>query len=137
MWHSVVRLAGGALGSEASGGVVLGSEASGSVAFGSEASGSVALGSEASGAWHSVVRLAGVWHSVVRLAGVWHSQGLAPSANSNMRIVSRLMLFISLCAAIWMQPARALEALNTQVAGRGEGRGGGMGAGTICMLCIV
>ena len=78
----------------------------------------------------------GAWHMVVRLVEAWHSQGLAPSDNSNIRMVSKLMLFISLCPAIWMQPARALEELNTQVAGRGEGRGG-MGAGTICMLCTV
>lgn len=90
-------------------------------------SGGLALDSEVSRAWHSIVRL------VV----VWHSQGLAPSANSNMRMVSKLMLFISLCAAIWMQPARALEELNTQVARRGEGRGGEQVQYAHYVLCIL
>ena len=63
------------------------------------------------------------------LVGVWHPQGLAPSASSSMRMVSRLMLCISLCEAIWMHPARAREELKTHVAGEGRGREGRGGEG--------
>ena len=73
-----------------------------------------------------------LWLSVLAVGDAWDSQGLAPSASSSMRMVSRLTLLISLCEAICMHPARALDALNTQVAVQGWGGGdwrGGKGRG--------